>query len=102
MPAPKRLKVGPATIKVRFSKDMPPTELGSFHPDEGILIDVHLSNGTLADVFLHEVLHALFHYFSLEEGRPEETQVGQMAALITTFWAANPSALRWWSSLLKE
>ncbi len=106
MPAPKKLKIGYVNVKVQFLNNMSKNDsyslLGLFHPDEGIKIDASLTKGTLADVFLHECLHAIFHYFSIEEERPEEIQVGQMASLLTTFWSANPSTLKWWSSLLKE
>ncbi len=103
MNPPKRLRIGPTYVKVNLNKDFGKEEiLGAYQPEQGIEIKAGLCGGTLADTFLHEVLHALFHTFSIEEKRPEETVVGQIASLLTGFWADNPKAQKWWAKLLES
>ena len=53
----------------------------------------------LADTFLHEVLHAVGAAMSVDF-ETEEQVVLTFATGLTTFWQANPGALRWWASLL--
>ncbi len=102
MNPPKRLRIGPGYVKVILNKGLGKDVIGSYSPSRGIELGKGLKGGALADVFLHEVLHALFHVFSIEEGRPEEIVVGQVASLVTVFWAQNPSALKWWAKLLES
>ena len=57
------------------------------------------SKEALADTFLHEVLHAVGHLMGVEYETEEQT-VQTFATGLTTFWQANPGALRWWANLL--
>ena len=53
----------------------------------------------MADTFLHECLHAIV--FSLgADVKEEENIVHRIATGLCTVWKQNPSAFKWWESLL--
>lgn len=96
--APRRLKVLNLTYKVRFTVSLDAAGWCDFERQEIVLAEGQ-SREALADTFLHEVLHAIAHAMGVDwEG--EEQVVGSMATGLTTFWQANPGALRWWGALL--
>ena len=95
---PKRLKVLNLTYKVRFVASIEAAGWCDFERQEIVLAEGQ-SKEALADTFLHEVLHALGHLMGVEYETEEHT-VQTFATGLTTFWQANPGALRWWASLL--
>lgn len=53
-----------------------------------------------ADVFLHEVLHAITDAMSLSDGASEEEFVSRTATGLATVWRDNPEAFKWWGKQL--
>ena len=95
---PKRLKVLNLTYKVRFVASIEAAGWCDFERQEIVLAEGQ-SKEALADTFLHEVLHAVGHLMGVEYETEEQT-VQPFATGLTTFWQANPGALRWWANLL--
>ena len=95
---PKRLKVLNLTYKVRFVASIEAAGWCDFERQEIVLAEGQ-SKEALADTFLHEVLHAVGNLMGVEYETEEQT-VQTFATGLTTFWQANPGALRWWASLL--
>jgi len=95
---PKRLKVLNLTYKVRFVASIEAAGWCDFERQEIVLAEGQ-SKEALADTFLHEVLHAVGHLMGVEYETEEQT-VQTFATGLTTFWQANPGALRWWATLL--
>ena len=95
---PKRLKVLNLTYKVRFVASIEAAGWCDFERQEIVLAEGQ-SKEALADTFLHEVLHAVGNLMGVEY-ETEELTVQTFATGLTTFWQANPRALRWWASLL--
>ena len=95
---PKRLKVLNLTYTVRFVASIEAAGWCDFERQEIVLAEGQ-SKEALADTFLHEVLHAVGHLMGVEY-ETEELTVQTFATGLTTFWQANPGALRWWASLL--
>jgi len=56
------------------------------------------SDDSLADTFLHEVIHALAHGYALEFDN-EEKVVSNLASGLCLFKKQNPSAWRWFNRL---
>ena len=95
---PKRLKVLNLSYKVRFVASIEAAGWCDFERQEIVLAEGQ-SKEALADTFLHEVLHAVGHLMGVEYETEEQT-VQTFATGLTTFWQANPGALRWWANLL--
>lgn len=95
---PKRLKVLNLTYKVRFVASIEAAGWCDFERQEIVLAEGQ-SREALADTFLHEVLHAVGSLMGVEYETEEQT-VQTFATGLTTFWQANPGALRWWANLL--
>jgi hypothetical protein len=96
--APRRLKVLNLTYSVRFVASIEASGWCDFDQQEIVLAEGQ-SREALADTFLHEVLHAVGHLMGVDY-EAEEQVVQTMATGLTTFWQANPGALKWWASLL--
>ena len=59
------------------------------------------TNESMADTFLHEVLHSVFYAMGIDEKKSdEETIVQRLSTGLCTVWATNPLAFRWFQSLL--
>lgn len=66
-----------------------------------IRIDESAPPQLIADTFLHEVVHAVFDAFGLEEkAEREEPITRRLATGLCTIWKDNPKAFAWWQSLL--
>ena len=96
--APKRLKILNLTYQVRFVASIEASGWCDFDRQEIVLAEGQ-SREALADTFLHEVLHAVGHLMGIDYDS-EEQVVQTFATGLTTFWQANPGALKWWGSLL--
>jgi len=70
-----------------------------------IVIATPMQDGRVAEVFMHEVLHAIWNEFSLdriekqEEGH-EESYVEILGPLLAMFCKDNPKAMGWYLELL--
>ena len=58
------------------------------------------TNESMADTFLHEILHAVFYAMGIDESSDEENTIRRVSTGLCCVWSANPSAFRWWQSLL--
>jgi hypothetical protein len=96
--APRRLKILNLTYKVRFVASLEADGWCDFEAQEIVLSEGQSREAT-ADTFLHEALHAIAQAMGVD-WKDEEQVVGSLATGLTTFWQANPGALKWWSSLL--
>lgn len=100
---PRRLKVLNLTYTVRFvaANEAEASEAYGwcdFGRQEIILVDGQ-SREALADTFLHEAMHAIGNAMGVD-WQAEEKVVATMSTGLTTFWQANPRALKWWARLL--
>ena len=96
--APRRLKILNLTYQVRFVASIEASGWCDFNQQQIVLAEGQ-SREALADTFLHEVLHAVGHLMGVDYEN-EEQVVQTFATGLTTFWQANPGALKWWASLL--
>ena len=55
----------------------------------------------LANVFLHEVIHAINYSMNIE-GVDEEKLTNRLANGLCSVWYDNPQVWNWWSKLLKK
>jgi hypothetical protein len=59
-----------------------------------------LAKDQMADVFLHEIIHALYFAMGLKEGSDEESVAHRVATGLCTVFKSNPKFFKWWSDLL--
>lgn len=100
---PKTIKILNLRYKIKFVKD---TERTASEADgwcdpsnQTIAIYDGLPREAMADTFLHEVIHAIGNVMGIEWGS-EESVARRVATGLCTVMKANPSAFRWWQSLL--
>ena len=67
--------------------------------DQTIFICEDQKPDAMADTFLHEGRHAIGYSLGANV-KEEENIVHRMATGLCTVWKQNPSAVRWWESLL--
>jgi hypothetical protein len=69
-----------------------------------IVINADNSAQIVAEVFLHEVLHALLFALDLADASKvdHEQIVSRTATGLCTIWKQNPAAFKWWSDLMKK
>jgi hypothetical protein len=69
-----------------------------------IVINGDNSPQIVAEVFLHEVLHALLFALDLTDTAniDHEQIVSRTATGICTIWKQNPTAFKWWTELMKK
>ena len=98
--APKRLQILNLTYKVRFTDDGEMAEAAGWCDctKQEIVLARSQSDDSLADTFLHEVIHALAHGYALEFDN-EEKVVSNLASGLCLFKKQNPSAWRWYNKL---
>ena len=102
-PRPKRLRVLNLSWRVRFcNKSTPDAQeaCGWCVPaDQTIYICEDQQPDSMADTFLHEVLHSIIFALGVDP-KEEENIVHRLATGLCMVWKQNPSAFRWWQSLL--
>lgn len=76
---------------------------GAMLKDSGVLsMDPDLPPTLMADVFQHEIIHALCKAFRLDEKKCEEEDIAAYISTgLCTVWQQNPRAFRWWISLME-
>lgn len=50
---------------------------------------------------LHEILHAIYWVYGVEDEDKEERLVGMMASALTQVWRDNPQVVTWLNEQLK-
>ena len=100
---PKRIRILNLTYRVKFCSK---TEHIAAAADgwcdfEGQTIVIYegLADEAKADVFLHECIHAVGNLMGVEWTKEEQVS-RRIATGLCTLWKANPTAFRWWKSLL--
>ena len=51
--------------------------------------------GTMADTFLHEVIHAVNHVMGITDSTNEEESTTRLATGLCTVWKHNPKTFQW-------
>lgn len=49
----------------------------------------------VADIFIHECMHAIWDYFNLEDSEDEEKAVSVLSSGLVDLFVSNPKALQW-------
>ena len=71
--------------------------------NQSIYISNALSTSKVIDTFLHEVLHALYWFFSLDSKASEEEKVVScLSSGINMVWINNPYWFNWYTNLLND
>lgn len=101
---PKRIKIGSLWFGVDVEEMGDAEAMGTFghmNPvNQRIRVRPGLSPQMLAQVFIHEVMHAIYfqsYLFGPEDAPKEETVVRHSTAGLCQIWQDNPEAMRWWS-----
>ena len=112
--APKQVKVGGVYVPVNFRGDLDCAGHFKSKPKLEIVLSDDLGGAVLADAFHHEVMHALWYFFAIWNDQDtvseatkvqeisEEQVVSRLSFSLTTFWADNPEALAWYTSLIQS
>jgi len=104
MKAPRRIKIGAALVRIEFVVRLTSEgkEVDGTFGDGIIQIHEALAGKALAETFLHELLHAITYYHHIAQPDFDEEQVvARYSFPLTTFFMDNPTARRWWCSLLR-
>ncbi len=100
---PSRIKILNLTYKVKFvgeTERMASEADGWCDPStQTICIFKDLPKEAIADTFLHECIHAIGNVMGVEWSK-EEQVAHRIATGLCTMWKSNPSAFKWWASLL--
>ncbi|MDR3538792.1 MAG: hypothetical protein P4L71_20015 [Acetobacteraceae bacterium] len=70
------------------------------HIEHVIRVDTVYGKTETAEILLHEILHAVWTVFRLEEGDTEERIISASANGLTAVWLDNPGLLAWFQSNL--
>lgn len=101
---PKRIRILNLSWKVEFVDKAISTASESLgwcdYDNQTISLFEDQSNESMADTFLHEVLHALFYAMGIEPTGDEENVICRISTGLCTVWSTNPLVFRWWQSLL--
>tara|TARA_Y100001938_G_scaffold135908_1_gene198116 strand:- start:3774 stop:4097 length:324 start_codon:yes stop_codon:yes gene_type:complete len=104
IPRPKRIRVLNLSWKVDFvdkGVSKASESLGwCDYETQTICIFEDQTPESMADTFLHEILHALFYAMGIEPTGDEENVITRISTGLCTVWSTNPLAFRWWQTLL--
>lgn len=67
-----------------------------------IRIDQSYDQRKVADSLLHEILHAVFWAWGVEDGDKEERLVNTLSTAICTVWRDNPDVIAWLNENLSD
>lgn len=107
MSYPEKLRIGPFDVKVTpMSGDLANARnvFGMFGRDNNVIsMDMSITDPNRAvEVFLHEITHAIWMIYGIEEGDKEERIVMAMGMAWTQIYRDNLELLKWLSKNLKE
>lgn len=63
--------------------------------EQAIYVDFNTRPSKVLDTMLHEVLHAMYWAYGMQDEDKEERMVGTMATAWTQVWRDNPGLLAW-------
>ena len=104
MNPPKKVRIGaiPVTVEIVNNLTNEGVEVDGTFGSGIIQLHGALAGTFLADAFLHEILHAITYFHHVGQDHFEEEQVVTRYSFpLTTFFADNPTARKWWCSLLR-
>jgi len=101
---PVSVKIGPYTYEIREIDDAQRRFGYDGHLNHDALI-IHFHDHSdpvyTAEVFIHEILHAIHHHFCMKDSTPEEMFAENTALGLVMVWKDNPDVFKWWTSLLE-
>ena len=106
IPRPKRIKVLNLSWKIEFVDKGISNASESLgwcdYESQTISLFEDQSDESMADTFLHEVLHSVFYAMGIDPSKEtdEENIVQRLSTGLCTVFANNPLAFRWFQSLL--
>lgn len=96
---PNSIRVGPFDFTVREWTHQEGYSRGRYGEmstvDFTISVDQTTAPVKLVDTILHEIGHAIYWAYGIEDGDQEERLVGTLATAWTQVWRDNPSLLHW-------
>jgi hypothetical protein len=103
---PDTIRVGPYDMRLLPMDGSHADAAGVFgyfkRRDQVIAIDVsHVSSAALADTLLHEITHAIWWVYGLEDKDEEERTVATLSTGWTQVYRDNPALLDWIRKALK-
>jgi hypothetical protein len=102
---PRSVRVGCYEFKVEVSEmadSIAGSEFGHMNIiNQKIRVSPNLSNAKLANVFLHECLHAVHWVFGLSDDSSEEEFTTLGANGLCVFMQENPRVMSWLTEMLK-
>lgn len=63
--------------------------------DKIIYICTDTNPKTVADIFIHECLHAIWEYFALDDTQDEEKAVSVLSSGLVDMFVSNPKVFAW-------
>lgn len=94
MKLPKSVKVGPYTFEIVETADLGGREIG--HCDKNnlrICIDPNLPDDKKKNTLIHEILHAIYEVWAIDDDSKEEPVVNALASGLQTVFKDNPKLL---------
>lgn len=66
------------------------------HMEQRIRVQAEVASvGQMMDTLLHEIMHAIFHVYGIEDSDKEERAVGIIATAWAQIWRDNPALMVW-------
>ena len=101
---PKRIRVLNLTFKIKWLDETTHSAAEAYgfccYDTQTIGITERLEKDQMADVILHEIIHALYFAMGLKEDSDEERVAHGISAGLCTVFKSNPKFFKWWSDLL--
>ncbi|MGI9486268.1 MAG: hypothetical protein ACR2RF_10405 [Geminicoccaceae bacterium] len=105
---PKTVRIGYADYRVQPWPHHEAAAAGRYGECSSYELVIRIDDGLLdrsplkaADTMLHEILHAIYWVYGVEDEDKEERLVGMMASALTQVWRDNPQVVAWLNEQLK-
>ena len=102
---PKRIKIAGKSVQVVPLTKQQYEDLeiyGAFYADTGIIaVYPQQSAANLLDTFLHEILHAIYYYWNMDDTDDEERTVHTMASALQALYVDNQHVLTYIQRMTK-
>lgn len=99
MRIPKKLKIGYHDYEViewtAFEVDLSGTWGQCDKNEKKIYVCTETNSKSVADIFLHECMHAIWEYFNLDEEESEENAISRLSSGLIALFVDNPKTLEW-------
>ncbi len=98
---PRSVRVGHRTYKIAawpHKEANPANKYGECSSQEGIIrVDTYYSIEQVRDTLLHEIMHAIYREWGLQDEDKEERTVATMATALTQVMADSPECRKWFA-----